>query len=587
MAVNVLKQGSRLPSEYQEVEYIEGNIDTGEELEPKNVSETYEIVQYMEGDNNGYFFSNDKDTLYCRLGLRLLNDVYKMWFYFGGNNNTSVNYAPVENKINKIQLTKNAVANNGTMAANCKYYDENDILLGTSSTYAPKANVDNWYTKFADGLPKLIIGNGYKLYSFKKVNGKELIPCYRKSDSTVGMYDITNNTFIAATGTFSKGNDVQGLVAQKVKINLTRLPSAYQEVEYIASNGNPYINTGIKLTSEDIVKCKFEITANTATMADAIYGAYDNPNFFVLLMRSPTQARVGTSSNQTTSTNYALNTLYETSLTNGRYIENGTAYGFTPATDFTMANSCYVMSRNQAGNTLPVSAKVYSFEIVGKFNGIPCYRKSDNVIGMYDTVSKTFFTNAGSGSFTKGSDKLFQKLSVNLLSKSSNLLNIFRQDWNTDNKQPTDTVTFDYSKLYYMASSGYIRQNPHTLNEKITLSSVNYTQTSSSWWGIGFPIEVKPNTKYTIGSKRLDGVNTKINYSLYNADGTFDSYAQITTNTSNLSPTITITTGANIKTLVVLICGISTNADVYAYDLQVVEGQALPEFKPYNEVIKI
>jgi len=32
----------------------------------------------------------------------------------------------------------------------------------------------------------------------------------------------------------------------------------------------------------------------------------------------------------------------------------------------------------------------------------PCYRKSDNVIGMYDTVTKAFFVNSGSGTFTKG-----------------------------------------------------------------------------------------------------------------------------------------------------------------------------------------
>lgn len=63
------------------------------------------------------------------------------------------------------------------------------------------------------------------------------------------------------------------------------------------------------------------------------------------------------------------------------------------------------MSRNQPNSSIvPVSAKVYSFEIIGKFKGIPCYRKADNVIGMYDTVSQTFLINAGTGTFTKGSD---------------------------------------------------------------------------------------------------------------------------------------------------------------------------------------
>lgn len=34
----------------------------------------------------------------------------------------------------------------------------------------------------------------------------------------------------------------------------------------------------------------------------------------------------------------------------------------------------------------------------------PCYRKSDSVPGFWDTVSKQFLTNAGSGSFTVGPD---------------------------------------------------------------------------------------------------------------------------------------------------------------------------------------
>ena len=36
---------------------------------------------------------------------------------------------------------------------------------------------------------------------------------------------------------------------------------------------------------------------------------------------------------------------------------------------------------------------------------VPCYRKIDNVIGMYDIINETFYTNASSdGSFTKGGD---------------------------------------------------------------------------------------------------------------------------------------------------------------------------------------
>lgn len=37
-------------------------------------------------------------------------------------------------------------------------------------------------------------------------------------------------------------------------------------------------------------------------------------------------------------------------------------------------------------------------------NFIPCYRRSDNVIGLYDLVENKFYTNAGTGNFLKGPD---------------------------------------------------------------------------------------------------------------------------------------------------------------------------------------
>lgn len=37
-------------------------------------------------------------------------------------------------------------------------------------------------------------------------------------------------------------------------------------------------------------------------------------------------------------------------------------------------------------------------------NYIPCYRKLDNVIGMYDIVNNVFYTNQGTGEFIAGGD---------------------------------------------------------------------------------------------------------------------------------------------------------------------------------------
>ena len=58
---------------------------------------------------------------------------------------------------------------------------------------------------------------------------------------------------------------------------------------------------------------------------------------------------------------------------------------------------------NLSGIDYPFTGECYWLKIyidnalAGHF--IPCYRKSDNEPGMYDTVSGTFYTNAGSGDF--------------------------------------------------------------------------------------------------------------------------------------------------------------------------------------------
>ena len=37
-------------------------------------------------------------------------------------------------------------------------------------------------------------------------------------------------------------------------------------------------------------------------------------------------------------------------------------------------------------------------------NFIPCYRKSDNKLGLYDLVEGKFYTNQGTGDFERGKD---------------------------------------------------------------------------------------------------------------------------------------------------------------------------------------
>jgi hypothetical protein len=50
------------------------------------------------------------------------------------------------------------------------------------------------------------------------------------------------------------------------------------------------------------------------------------------------------------------------------------------------------------------TSRIRSFKVEGKFNLIPCYRNSDNEIGMYDLINDAFYINDGAGDFVAGNE---------------------------------------------------------------------------------------------------------------------------------------------------------------------------------------
>lgn len=66
--------------------------------------------------------------------------------------------------------------------------------------------------KIGLGYNKAAFSPGLSFYSLKIYNGTTLlfdgIPCYRKSDSKIGLYDLIGESFYETSGTWSKGDDV-------------------------------------------------------------------------------------------------------------------------------------------------------------------------------------------------------------------------------------------------------------------------------------------------------------------------------------------------------------------------------------------
>ena len=203
-----------LPSAYQEVEYIEA---TGTQYIVTDVSMSGRLTLYSDGFMragtsgvllNGY--SNNK----IKQGMKFItsNNSYNS-YWISGINVTNSNLTSIGIDLTKrFQFTQDrtgvTLVQNGLVA---------------TSTYNGKTNkVSRPYEIFLDGSGSNIPKYGV-LYRAKILNGsvllKDFVPCYRKSDNVIGLFDLTNGTFYtnSGTGTFVKGDDISESVYELTK----------------------------------------------------------------------------------------------------------------------------------------------------------------------------------------------------------------------------------------------------------------------------------------------------------------------------------------------------------------------------------
>lgn len=224
-------------------------------------------------------------------------------------------------------------------------------------------------------------------------------------------------TLTIPEGSVSKITISNNIVWQKDTVDL---PSEYQQIDYIyaPSNNGAYIDLGIQYANG----CTFEIGWVYTGSNIQIFGATDTTGNYRCLLSAHVGAGswyYGSFNNNFTNIHYPPNdnttgklmkqkAVYKSGDNQG-YIEDldtGEKIFFT-IQDYTVSNNLYLLGQNYKGNYRGNGLKQISYFKYWDNNDnllrdmIPCYRKSDNVIGMYDKVSNTLFTNAGTGTFYK------------------------------------------------------------------------------------------------------------------------------------------------------------------------------------------
>ena len=184
----------------------------------------------------------------------------------------------------------------------------------------------------------------------------------------------------------------------------SRLPSGFQEVEYIESTGTQYIALNTPITSNYNIEIDYE---RTGTINFLLGTSKQRTFHFCLGGDFAIRSTSWNAYNYTTTGNREVikNSGKYWYLNDGLVITTNDVPSITTEYGLTL----FVYNVNGAINSATFSSyKLFNFkEYYGnelKADYIPCYRKSDNEIGLYDLVNNQFYTNQGSGTFLKGAN---------------------------------------------------------------------------------------------------------------------------------------------------------------------------------------
>lgn len=200
------------------------------------------------------------------------------------------------------------------------------------------------------------------------------------------------------------------------------LPNAYEQVEYIAGTGTQWvtldINSQIPMSVEaemlyanaesNVFTGDGSSSINSSTFRMLGFGKYDSASAQDIGVRFGTYGWHCVSG-------YSLNTLY--TVRAGIYKNNGTNTAYVQVGED--ARSEWALQGEIAtGNPMRLykraddawigrGSQFHSLKVYGSgnqliFDGIPCYRKTDNVGGLYDVVSSNFYPSDSTDNFVIG-----------------------------------------------------------------------------------------------------------------------------------------------------------------------------------------
>lgn len=211
-----------------------------------------------------------------------------------------------------------------------------------------------------------------------------------------GCYNITDlNRVESAVKTLAAELNAAGYPVEISPIlkGDSRVPVGYTEVEFIQSSGTQYIDTGLTCNKSDYYALELD---TQLTNNDALSGANGYMQYLASV-GAGARCVIKVVYQNNVEKIYVGDTLKSTKDWTSEFNGANVKIGLLKLGD---ANNGWYTSAPQSGKTYSVRMKK-SGALIRNF--IPC-KNPAGTVGLYDTVSKAFFTNAGTGSFTAGAE---------------------------------------------------------------------------------------------------------------------------------------------------------------------------------------
>ena len=237
---------------------------------------------------------------------------------------------------------------------------------------------------------------------------RDLIPV--RDENNVGyMLDLLTNTLYAnaGSGSFAIGEDdllIRNIGKTKFFKQTTRkVPKGFQEVEYLESDGNQYIDTGVTInTSTDEVRFNFQLVSTT--LYQWIMGEHDDGARFGVGVGDGTNKRniaYGATTYKVNDTQVYNNIHYFTAVSSGVYLDGTKVHGYE---NFSSTSTVYLFKLNLSGAN-GASGKIWKYS--QKRNGVLIrdfvpYLDDTGRPCMWDTVEGKAYYNLGTGEFSYG-----------------------------------------------------------------------------------------------------------------------------------------------------------------------------------------